>query len=452
MPQFGSMPAPFDTPSSPATGTGLLPQLYPHAIGPEHSAYYQRQFQRFETLERTPPSWNSAAAASTLGWGLLRGLWRHAAMHSAAMAVVVLAWLLGLHGRVPVYLEISTLVLGLLALGLVPGFLGNAWYYNQVHAQTLQALAEAPNVAQAQEMLQQHAPTPRKKHIAIGAQAGWYALLVMLALVVLWPSQTPQPTSEPQSESAPAPAPVVQAPVLNFPPSAALVEEVIEEVPPTPAAPVTDDAATLPALPITQAPSAEIATAAAAATAAAIPTAPQPKAAAVTSPPPPVAEALAPPAAAKPKVVKTPKTTPPAAKKQKAAAKPVTKTTAKTTAKAAPKTTKKTHAKTGAKANTPANAKAAPALPAVDPVNPKTLEGGRYYVTAGTYAKPENAQSVEARIRKAGLPVVRHVSTTNKGTLTRLRSGPFASQQEAEAAQRKLQQQKIPTSIFRQPS
>ena len=116
MPQFAPMPVPISQNNSSAATTGLLPQLYLHAVGPVGTAYYERVFTRFETLGRTPPTWNHAAAFCTLGWCLLRGLWRPAALWSSmALLLAVLMWT-GAFSALPRQAQVSVALLGAIVL------------------------------------------------------------------------------------------------------------------------------------------------------------------------------------------------------------------------------------------------------------------------------------------------------------------------------------------------
>ena len=166
MPQFAPMSVPISQNNSSAATTGLLPQLYLHAVGPVGTAYYERVFTRFETLGRTPPTWNHAAAFCTLGWCLLRGLWRPAAVWSSmALLLAVLVWA-GAFSALPRQAQVSVALLGAIVLCGVPGFFGNGWYYRLVHQQTMHALEESPSLAQAQARLTQQASSPKQWRLA----------------------------------------------------------------------------------------------------------------------------------------------------------------------------------------------------------------------------------------------------------------------------------------------
>lgn len=238
MPQFAPMSVPISQNNSSAATTGLLPQLYLHAVGPVGTAYYERVFTRFETLGRTPPTWNHAAAFCTLGWCLLRGLWRPAALWSSmALLLAVLVWA-GAFSALPRQAQVSVALLGAIVLCGVPGFFGNGWYYRLVHQQTMHALEESPSLAQAQARLAQQASSPKQWRLAAVGQVALWALLGVFA----WHSADSAP--EPEPEPAPAPERTVGPPQLNFPEptTTAPAEEV---APPGAAAPLAPPESTL---------------------------------------------------------------------------------------------------------------------------------------------------------------------------------------------------------------
>ena len=200
-----------DAPAEEEDG-GLLPQLYASRIGPRSRDYYLAQFKRFDALDRGLPSWNMAAAFFTLAWCCWRGLWREAAKYLASATALALLWWFGLRPALP---EAFALGLGA-ALWLVtlavPGLLGNSWYWRQTRAQTLKAIAAAPNMAQAHAALQAQAlPTQNK-----------IATLLVLALplaaaagagLALLPARdaAPQPARMPAATAKPASIPIAAA-------------------------------------------------------------------------------------------------------------------------------------------------------------------------------------------------------------------------------------------------
>ena len=398
MPQFAPMSVPISQNNSSAATTGLLPQLYLHAVGPVGTAYYERVFTRFETLGRTPPTWNHAAAFCTLGWCLLRGLWRPAAVWSSmALLLAVLMWA-GAFSALPRQAQVSVALLGAIVLCGVPGFFGNGWYYRLVHQQTMHALEASPSLAQAQARLAQQASSPKQWRLAAVGQVALWALLGVFA----WHS----------ADSAPEPAPerTVGPPQLNFPEptTTAPAEDV---APPSAAAPLAPPESTLAIAPS----SAMTETTATAAPPGILP---------IT-----MAEAMPAPAPTPAPKVAAPPAAPKAAPAPKAAAAPAPKPAAPV-------------AKTTRSKPTPP--------PAAAPKEKPARTNSQFYVTLGTYAEVTNAAAVERKVRQAGYAAQSFSTTSNKGVLTRLRAGPFATRAEAEKAQRALRAQRIPASVQEQ--
>ena len=393
MTQFDPMSVPISQNNSSAATTGLLPQLYLHAVGPVGTAYYERVFTRFETLGRTPPTWNHAAAFCTLGWCLLRGLWRPAALWSSmALLLAVLMWT-GAFSALPRQAQVSVALLGAIVLCGVPGFFGNGWYYRLVHQQTMHALEESPSLAQAQARLAQQASSPKQWRLAAVGQVALWALLGVFA----WHSADSAPEPEP------APERTVGPPQLNFPEptTTAPAEDV---APPGAAAPLAPPESTLAMAPS----SAMTETTATAAPPGILP---------IT-----MAEAMPAPAAPAPTPAPAPKVAAPKAAPAPKAAAPVAKTT---------------------------RSKPTPP-PAAAPKEKPARTNSQFYVTLGTYAEVTNAAAVERKVRQAGYAAQSFSTTSNKGVLTRLRAGPFATRAEAEKAQRALRAQRIPASVQEQ--
>ena len=393
MPQFAPMSVPISQNNSSAATTGLLPQLYLHAVGPVGTAYYERVFTRFETLGRTPPTWNHAAAFCTLGWCLLRGLWRPAALWSSmALLLAVLMWT-GAFSALPRQAQVSVALLGAIVLCGVPGFFGNGWYYRLVHQQTMHALEASPSLAQAQARLAQQASSPKQWRLAAVGQVALWALLGVFA----WHSADSAPEPEP------APERTVGPPQLNFP-EPTTIAPAEEVAPPGAAAPLAPPESTLAMAPS----SAMTETTATAAPPGILP---------IT-----MAEAMPAPAAPAPTPAPAPKVAAPKAAPAPKAAAPVAKTT---------------------------RSKPTPP-PAAAPQEKPARTNSQFYVTLGTYAEVTNAAAVERKVRQAGYAAQSFSTTSNKGVLTRLRAGPFATRAEAEKAQRALRAQRIPASVQEQ--
>lgn len=361
----------------PEEDTGLLPQLYASLLGPRSRDYYLAQFKRFDALDRSLPSWNMAAAFFTLAWCCLRGLWREAAQYLAGIAAVALLWWWGLRPALPTAMALGLGVALWLAAVAVPGLLGNGWLWRKTKAQTLQAIAAAPNMAQAHAALQALASPAHHRLAAILVLALPLAAATGAGLALL-----------PLHNAAPA---KVQIPAQ----------------------------AQAPAQPSTIAPLAATATATGTATAAAVPKANEPAekpATPATASPP----ALTPAAT----VVPSPLTTAPVPAPALAQTEPTQATSPSPEPPAMPPTAVATHS---------------------------DLETGKFYLNVGVYSDPANASKVLAQLQQSRLPVLTQQLPSNKGEITRVRSGPFESRKKAERAARKLQAKNIEATVF-QPS
>lgn len=411
-----------------------MPSLYRLKVGTVNAAYYQGVFERFETLGKVAPMWNHGAGFCTLAWLLLRQLWRPAAIYSALLAVCGLIWW-SLHGSVPLAIEAAVVIAMALVLTIVPGFMGNALYYESVRSQTMQTLGEARNLSQAQLKLQENAVTKDRFHTIAGLQAlVSAALLGLVAHHLDW-----------QAMRQPAPVAAVSGPpTLNIP-SVAQVQSANSELqaftPDTP----------LPAQP--EAPAQGPAASAAAAPSPAPTTAPEdpnalsivqlaqsiPAAASSDTTTTGIAAAgaaavaaTAANATAAPAARQRPT---PSARDKAAPAAPATKTAA----------VSKTPIKTAVNAATPGKNSAAAPTPR------HALQPGKFYLNAGVYAQASNVNSAVRRLNSANLNVLQHTVSSNKGDLTRLRVGPFDTRAQAEAAAVKAKLMQFDVSIYQQP-
>ena len=91
--------------------------------------------------------------------------------------------------------------------------------------------------------------------------------------------------------------------------------------------------------------------------------------------------------------------------------------------------------KPAVKAEPPA-AKPEPSKPA--PKAAAKAENGAYFVQVIALADVDKAKQVQQQIMDAGIKSYTEVVVAGKGNVTRVRAGPFATREEAEAAQKKL--------------
>lgn len=88
----------------------------------------------------------------------------------------------------------------------------------------------------------------------------------------------------------------------------------------------------------------------------------------------------------------------------------------------------------------PAAAKAASAAVPIGP---------GFYINVGLFAVPSNGNNAVGILRAAGLPVFADtVESTKKGTLTRVRVGPYAKKLDAATAAKKIKGLKLDAVVF----
>jgi cell division septation protein DedD len=82
-----------------------------------------------------------------------------------------------------------------------------------------------------------------------------------------------------------------------------------------------------------------------------------------------------------------------------------------------------------------------PTIATSTPVLAKPLltDSAHFYVNVGLFANTSNANNAHARVAVAGLPVVSQTVNTSKGTLTRVRAGPFDSSSDAKEAIKRIE-------------
>lgn len=384
--------------------TSTTSALYRAAIGKVSTDFYQRVFDRFETAERSGPSWNWAAALMTFNWMVFRKLWLAALVYVGAL-VAALVSVLGL-GKL-VFQWSSPLEMGLLGLlalvfVAVPGVYGNALLHGASRKKMAKALATNATVPEACAMLEQQASTKQRliwialaNALLVGATVG-----ISVAL--------PDADRLPQSQPAPEPA----LPAASAPTETASATSAVVSAPAVPAsAPLN--------VPLEAALATATATAASVSAPAPLPAASATTQTAVLSAP---VVPAAPPA---PAVVEKPMAP------EKPAAKAASKPAEKTQAGAATSGAKKTSAATSAATSDAA-------------------AGKKIYINVGLFAKESNAHNAHDKLAKAGLPAKEQQVTGTKGTFTRVRVGPYKTMAAAEKAAEKIRGQGLEAVVVRQ--
>lgn len=87
----------------------------------------------------------------------------------------------------------------------------------------------------------------------------------------------------------------------------------------------------------------------------------------------------------------------------------------------------------------------APAAPAASGAEPKAA---RFVVQVGAYTDPAALREARAKVEKLGLKTYTQVIDTDAGKRTRVRIGPFASREDADAAVRTLKTAGLPGNIL----
>lgn len=72
-----------------------------------------------------------------------------------------------------------------------------------------------------------------------------------------------------------------------------------------------------------------------------------------------------------------------------------------------------------------------------------------YFVQAGAYAKPEDAEQQRARLAMMGFPAKVTEREQNGRTMYRVRLGPYAAKEEADGAQNRLQGAGVDAALVR---
>lgn len=410
----------------PGTKEDVTTSLYRAAIGPMCPDFYLPIFSRFETAGKAGLSWNSAASLLTFNWLLFRQLWTPALAYAGILAAVGLL-VFGI-GRLVFQMSdtvslVLALVLGVLAF-VVPGLLGNALLHKQCRARMEQALADNPTVVEATAQLQRQASS-RKRLL-------WLALInvLVVGLGVLAYTQIAALTT-----------------MSAMPQGAAEARQTVSGLATDANNPLTAASAAASGAALAASPAAEAVPAASAP--ALVASEPASAASAAPAPAATVAAASVAPVASAPVAIEPPAVQAPAAKpvNPKPSGKAVKAAKADKAAKAAEKPAATKPAVNAAKAETPATAAVAPASSAskaAAAVPPQAL----FYINVGLFSKPENASRVHAQLLEANLPSVMKELKTTKARQIRVRVGPFATEEKAQAAAQTIKALKYEAGII----
>lgn len=72
-----------------------------------------------------------------------------------------------------------------------------------------------------------------------------------------------------------------------------------------------------------------------------------------------------------------------------------------------------------------------------------------FYINAGLYAVPDNANRAYSKLEAAGMPVFTEVIASKDGQRTRVRVGPYPNRAKADAAAKKIRALKLDAIVFK---
>ncbi len=99
--------------------------------------------------------------------------------------------------------------------------------------------------------------------------------------------------------------------------------------------------------------------------------------------------------------------------------------------------------------NKPAAAQPAPARPSPPPTaSAAAPTSARFIVQVGAYTDPATLREARAKVEKLGLKTYTQVIEGDSGKRTRVRLGPYATREEADAAAAKLKRAGLPANIL----
>lgn len=361
------------------SGLSVMAALYRAGIGPIFQEYYLSIFIRFEKAHRGGLSWNLAACMYTLNWLIFRRLWGAA----VAYAAILLCAAEVIRRTDPPPWDWSDPArilagLGLLALYyLIPGFFGNWVLYAAMRKKVGHELVASSTLSETCAKLTAWASSRRR----FVGQAVVNGALMCAALGIYWMVQR-EGASDPLLSADAMASLVAESPVTALPASASN-----SAVAPVPAAmPASADVPASASGVASATPPASAVQPTAAVFPASAPEALRASApASVASVPMPLADKSVP----EPRAIPLPK---------------------------------------------PQHALVQAAQAASGPVH-----AAPYFINVGLFANDWNARYAQAKLIKAEVVSFRHALMTAKGKLTRIRAGPYDSQEEADAAAKTIQ-------------
>ncbi|MFY3386821.1 SPOR domain-containing protein [Paracidovorax sp. MALMAid1276] len=409
--------------------------LYRVALGPVNTDRYLPIFARFDATGRTTTSWNWAACLCTLNWMVFRQLWSAALVYvAAAEGLALLVFGLGRSFlQWPQGVEWGVLGAFALLAFAVPGLYGNALLHADIRRRIARALAASRTVPEACALLDQQAST-RKRLTTVVLANGVLAAAAVLAYLVLPQAGLTPPAWEQRAVTVADAASAASAPA-SASSSAAATSDAGATASGLASASVSSAAPPSTAAGTASAPGAGPPPVAAPPTPAQAPASPAPKAAASAAAASPRPAAAAAPAASR---APAPSATAPSASQQRAATSAASPSS-KASASAAPASPSK---------RPPPPAAAAPKASAEVPATVGSTPG--YYINVGLFADEANARKAQARLLNEGLPAFRQELNSAGGRRIRVRTGPYDTRAQADAAAASIRAMGLDAVVFRQ--
>jgi cell division protein FtsN len=99
-----------------------------------------------------------------------------------------------------------------------------------------------------------------------------------------------------------------------------------------------------------------------------------------------------------------------------------------------------------------AKAPAATPAPAIQPAPATATKGGKYFLQAGAYQNAADAEDQRAKLALMGIEAsLQTVAVPDKGTLNRVRLGPYSTAEEMNQVKAELLKRGVSTAVIRNP-
>ena len=393
-----------DTPAPSADRALKVVDLYKAVIGPRNQAYYLKQFARQEAGTGFRLGWHWPAFVSALNWFVFRKMWGTTAGYLALLLVLCVGfWAAVTSLQLDVMTSAAVALFLWLMVSAGSALLANALYYRHCMSLIHKVLVDGCDRDVAGEMLEAQACNNRRWSGQVLVNVAFLLLLPALATFAPWSWPSLEGQAAETAAAPPAAVPVPEMPNALPVPASPPAATVAPEPPPSPPGPM---------LPLSEA----RASAEAGLTMAA-------------EPPSAAAEAVVP------------------AKVVEPAGNPAGQVAA-----VSPKPDKRLVPKDIAKAPTPDRQTAPAPAPGSAPAPPagKTLEAP-FGVQVGIFAQAANVANVRSQLLALSLPVYVEEIQMGGQPRTRVRVGPFDTEDQAKRTVKAISDVGLPAVLIRLP-